>query len=132
MGRSIDSAIAATDWLAQRWDFAIRNVGLIACGEPWYVEAGGCTVSSHATELDADAWIAGFKILSIADVVLRHARLGPRVIIIEGMSGRLARIPTALAVAAARRKRKRRRLRLGSLEQRTCFAPTPLEMWLMP
>jgi hypothetical protein len=96
MRRDFDSAVTAKDWLTHRWDFRINNIGLIACSAPWHVDAGGCTISTHATRRNAERWVERFKPASLFDVVAAHPELSPMVIVIDGMNGRLARIPEPL------------------------------------
>jgi hypothetical protein len=96
MRKDFDSAIQAKDWLAHRWDFRIYNIGLIACREPWHVEAGSCTLSTHATRRNAERWVERLEPRSLADVAAAHADLLPLVVVIDAAGERLARIPEPL------------------------------------
>lgn len=96
MKRDFDSAIAGKDWLAHRWNFRIYNIGLIACRDPWHVEADNCTISTHATRRNAQRWVERHKPRSLADIAASYPELLPMVVVIDAAGHRLARIPEPL------------------------------------
>lgn len=95
MAHRFDSKIAEVDWLSHRWAFEIRRFQLTGVTRH-DVRVGPLVVSSHGSKARAERWIDGVRLESLATIVARYTDLHPAKVLIEGMPGRLARIPPEL------------------------------------